>query len=203
MPRLRNRGPTSPNLQPGRFKTEGPREKHLKTILAPKVLGKTKSRSGEGEAIKPYQLINISHISRTYSLATEAKRTQGIGELITKDKSHLVTETEGLQRQRSPRHEGGNPACMQLRVTDKLHRQKGLDAPPRAALSGGTCNARTTDSDHLRWSPNFTVNTNTTPGTFFITRAKSKDGRKWPENTSKQFSPRRNFCSDLRRPAMV
>ena len=68
---------------------------------------------------------------------------------------------------------------------NKLHRPKGPDAPPRAALSGGTCTARTSDSDHLRWSPNFTGNTITTYGTFFITGAKPKDGRKWPESTSK------------------
>jgi hypothetical protein len=60
---------------------------------------------------------NISHISRTYSLATEAERTLGIGELITKDKAHLVTETEGLRGHLSPRHEGGKTACMQLRVS--------------------------------------------------------------------------------------
>lgn len=34
LPRLRNRGPTSPNLQSGQFETEGPREKHLIKILA-------------------------------------------------------------------------------------------------------------------------------------------------------------------------
>ena len=106
------------------------------------VLGKKKSWSGGGEAIKPYQLTNISHISRTYSLATEAKRTLGIGELITKDKTHLVTETEGLQRQWSPRHEGGNPACMQLRVTvwytitvgkiTNASRRKTTNAPPKS-----------------------------------------------------------------------
>ena len=40
-------------------------------------------------------------------LITEIERALGSDELITKDKSHLVTETEGLRRQWSPRHEGG------------------------------------------------------------------------------------------------
>jgi hypothetical protein len=89
----------------------------IKSLKKIEGIGENEESKWGGEAIKPYQLTNISHISRTYSLATEAERTLGIGELITKDKAHLVTETEGLQRQWSPRHEGGNPACMQLRVT--------------------------------------------------------------------------------------
>jgi hypothetical protein len=41
------------------------------------------------------------------------------------------------------------------------------------------------DSDHLRWSPNFYTSIITTCTTFFITGTKSKDGRKWPEITPK------------------
>jgi hypothetical protein len=72
--------------------------------------------------------------------------------------------------------------------------QETPDAPPRAALSGGECTVHTSDSDHLRWSPNFNTNTITTCTTFFITGTKSKDGRKWPEITPKADRIRREVC---------
>ena len=68
----------------------------------------------------------------------------------------------------------------------KLHLQRRPDA---AALSSGTCTARTQISDHLRWSPNFYTSIITICTTFFITGTKSKDGRKWPEITSKAVQP--------------
>ena len=71
----------------------------------------------------------------------------------------------------------------------KLHLQRRPDTPPRAALSGGTCTARTSDSDHLRWSRNFTGNNYSIRQTTFITGPKSKDGRKWPEITSQAVQP--------------
>ena len=93
-----------------------------------------------------------------------------------------------------------------INFQNKLHRQKGPDAPPRAALSGGACTARTSGSGHLRWSPNFRLRCTTIPGTFFITRAKSKYGRKWPETTSIGGGGRNPWCrrfSLLRQPNWV
>ncbi|KAK9943706.1 hypothetical protein M0R45_009307 [Rubus argutus] len=57
---------------------------------------------------------------------------------------------------------------------------------------------------HLRWSPNFRGNTISTQGTFFITRAKSNNNRRWPEFTSKGgWAAARLLSSNHRRSVVV